>query len=200
MHLGGTVDLLRHFVYENPTTVLVALIIATVVLGTIWRRTGSAGCRWAALACVTVGLLVTLLAYVVETDRERLQATLRTMAEAIDAGRPDPVIACISPEYRSDSLDKEGLADIVRRGLKYVRAAAEAPRIVMRDREALVTQASRFRPAPGSQVVLPHPYQRIVWEAVFAPDTDGEWRLRSAKVIHPRDMLPQEAARHLPGR
>ncbi len=193
-------DLIRHLLYENPTTLLVALIIATVVLGTIWRRSGSRGCRWAAVACIAVALGVTLLAWAVETDRERLQATLETMAEALDEGRPGPLIGCISPQYRSDSLNKDGLADIVRRGLKYVRAATEAPQVAMGDGEALVTQASRFRPAPGSRVMLPQPYQRVVWKAVFAPDADGEWRLRSARVVSPREMLPQEAARYLPGR
>jgi len=193
-------DLLRYFVFENPATLLVVLIIATVILGTIWRRTGAAGCRWAAFTCIAAGLLVALLATLVETDRERLGRTLDTMADAVDEGRPEAFIACISPAYGSRALSKDGLADIVRQGLTYVRASAKAPKVTMGDGEATVTQAYRFRPAPGSPVRVAEQRPRVVWEGTFGPDADGQWRLRAARAISPREMLPQEAARYLPGR
>ncbi|MBL7139293.1 MAG: hypothetical protein ISS74_00125 [Planctomycetes bacterium] len=193
-------DLLRHLVFENPTTLLVALAIATVVCGTIWRRRGASGCRLAAVVCVAAGLLVGVLAYTVETDRERLVRTLDVMDRAVDAGRAEAFIACISPAYKSDSLDKDGLANLVRRGLEYVRASAEAPQLAIGDTDAVVTQTYRFRPAPGTPLTIEKQYERITWEGVFGPDADGKWRLRSARATHPREMLPQEAARLLPGR
>ena len=193
-------DLLRHLVFENPATLLVVLIIATVLLGTIWHRTGAKASRAAAATCLAVALLVALLAWLVETDRERLDRTLRTMAEATDEGRPERLVACISPDYRSDGLGKDGLADIVRHGLEYVRASAGAPKVEMGQGEATVTQTYRFRPAPGSDLRTAERFPPVVWEGTFGPDADGEWRLRWARAVSPRVMLPQEAVRYLPGR
>jgi len=192
--------LLHYLVFDNPAALLVVLVIGAVLLGTIWRRTGAAGCRWAAFTCIAAGVLVTLVAYLVETDRERLDRTLRTMADAVDEGRPEPFIACISPDYEGGALGKDGLADIVRQGLTHVRASAAAPTVRMDDGRATVTQTYRFRPAPGSRTPVAERRPPVVWEGTFGPDADGEWRLRSARAVSPRVMLPQEAARYLPGR
>jgi len=193
-------DLFRYLVFENPATVVVALILATILLGTVWRRTGSAGCRWTAIACIAAGLMVALLAWLVETDRERLARTLETMARAVDEGRPEALVACISPDYESGGVGKNGLADIVRRGLTYVRARAGTPTVKMAEGEATVTQRYRFRPAPGNHAAVAERRPLVKWEGTFGPDADGQWRLLSARAISPRPMLPQEAARYLPGR
>jgi len=193
-------DLIRHFAFENPTTLLVILGIAAVICGTIWHRKGPAGCRLAAILCVAAGLLVGILAYTVETDRERLLRTLDVMGRAVDDGRAEAFASCISPEYKSGTLDRAGLADLVRRGLEYVRASADLPLIALGDTDAVVTQTYHFRPAPGMPTMISKQYERVVWEGVFGPDADGQWRLRSARATHPREMLPQEAARFLPAR
>jgi hypothetical protein len=193
-------DALRYFVFENPATLLVVLLIATVLLGTLWRRTGKPAARGAAGVCLAVALLVALLAWLVETDRERLQRTLETMARAADAGRPEAFIERISPDYRSDGLGKEGMADIVRHGLEYVRASAGGHTVRMEDDAATVTQTYRFRAAPGMRAPVADRFPRVEWQGTFGPDADGEWRLRSARVLSPRPMLPQEAVRYLPGR
>jgi len=191
---------IRHLVLENPTTLLVALGIAAVVCGTIWHRRGSSPCRLVAVLCVAAGILVAVLAYSIETDRERLVLTLSTMGRAVDEGRPDAFADCISDRFETGSLDKDGLADLVRRGLQYVRASPEVPNITMTDADAAVTQVYVFRAAPGVPVRISKQYERITWEGNFAPDADGRWRLRSARATQPREMLPQEAARFLPKR
>jgi len=190
-------DLLTHLVLENPTTLLVLLIITTIIMGMLWRRSGSSRCRFAAGACVAAGFLVLLVAYLVETDRERLQRTLATMGEAADHGRAEVFIERLSPAFRTGSLDKAGMAGIVRRGLAVVRVKADRPVIVMGDGRATVTQSYRFRSVPEAGAALPPAYQRIVWEGAFRREADGEWRLTAAKAVHPREMLPEEAARHL---
>ena len=190
--------LLRHLVFENPTTLWILLIIAAVVCGTIWRRTGSKGCRAGAVACMAAGVVVGILAWAVETDREKLQRTLKTMSDAMAAGHAETFIGCISPAYQSGSHGKAALAGVVRRGLEVIRADAETPRIAFGDSDAVVTQTCRFYPAPGAKPMLPPEAHRVVWEGVFAPDPDGEWRLRSATVVSPRRMTPEQAAQHLP--
>jgi len=189
---------IRHLIFENPTTLLVALGIAAVVCGTVWHRTGSSAWRLAAALCIAVGLLIGILATTIETDRERLVRTLKTMGRAVDDGRPQAFADCISDQYKSGSLDKDGLANLVRRGLQYVRASADVPHVVMTDSVATVTQTYVFRPAPGTPTVISKTYERVTWEGEFAPDADGRWRLRAARAIRPREMLPQEAARFLP--
>ena len=190
--------LIRYLIFENPTTLWVLLVIAAVACGTIWRRTGSPGCRAAAVACVAASVLVGILAWAVETDRERLQRTLTTMNDAMADSHAEMFIERISPLYQSGTLGKAALADVVRRGLTHVRADADTPTIAFGSGDAVVTQACRFYPAPGSKMMLPPAAHRVVWEGVFAPDPDGEWRLRSATAISPRRMTPEQAAQYLP--
>ena len=193
-------NVFRHFVFENPVTLLIVLIIATVILGTVWRRTGKNAARAAASVCLAAAAIVALVAWFVETDRERLQRTLDTMARAADEGRPEVFIERISPDYRTDGQGKDGLADIVRHGLRYVRASARGATVDMEEDRATVTQTYTFRTAPGMRAPVAERFPRVEWEGTFAPDADGEWRLRSAQVLSPRPMLPQEAVRYLPGR
>ena len=190
--------LTRYLVFENPTTLWILLIIVAVVCGTIWRRTGSQRCRAAAVACMAAGVVVGILASVVETDREKLQRTLKTMSGAMAGGHVETFIGCISPAYQSGGHGKAALAGVVRRGLEVIRADAETPRIALGDSDAVVTQVCRFYAAPGSKLMLPPEAHRVVWEGRFAPDPDGEWRLRSATVVSPRRMTPEQAAQYLP--
>jgi hypothetical protein len=190
-------DLLRYLLFENPLTLWILLGVAAVVAGLVWMRTGSPRAARAALGCLAAGVLIGVLAWAVETDRERLVRTLDTMAKAVDRGDAEVLIECISPQYRNGAFDKAALAGAVRLGLRQVRATADPPVIRQRDREACVTQAYTFRPAPGARPV-PAEFERVTWQGAFAPDPDGQWRLRSVAATQPLHMTPEEAARHLP--
>ena len=193
----AAMDLVRHLVLENPTTLWIVLGIAAVVCLAAWSRTGSRPARTAAFALVAVGAVVGVLSWAVETDREKLVRTVRLMARAADTGNADALLEGVSPGYRNGPATKEALAEVVRLGLAQVRAEAEAPTIQMQDGRAVVTQTWRLRAAPGARRAVPEGFDRVVWQGVFGPDGDGEWRLRSAQALEPVRMAPEEAARYL---
>ncbi|MBE3070117.1 MAG: hypothetical protein IMZ66_07755, partial [Planctomycetes bacterium] len=143
-------------------------------------------------------VLLGALAWTVETDRERLVRTIDTMSAAAASGDAEALIERISPLYASGTLGKDDLARVVRLGLAQVRASAETPTIVEGQGRATVTQAYVFTPAQDSPMVVSGAWERVVWEGVFAPDADGQWRLRSAVAISPRRMAPEQAVRYLP--
>jgi hypothetical protein len=190
--------LLRHLVFENPTTLWVLMGIGAAISVAVWRKAGSERARAAAVAFIVGGVLVGVLAWAVETDHEHLVRTIDTMSAAAGTGRADVFVERISPLYASGTLGKDDLSRVVRLGLEQVRATAEMPTITEQDGQATVTQAYVFRAAPGSLMVVPPQYERVVWEGVFAPDPDGEWRLRSAVATSPRRMAPEQAVRYLP--
>ena len=191
-------DLLRHLLFENPLTLWMVLGMAGLVAGLVWSRTGSNRARRVLAALVAMAVAVGIAAWAVETDRERVERTLRIMAEAADTGDAEAFIERISPEYRNGPFDQEDLAKAVRAGLREVRATAATPIIRMEEGRATVTQVYVFRAAPGQRFALPPAYERITWEGTFGPDEDREWRLRSAMGIRPRRMTAEEAAAHLP--
>ena len=191
-------DLLRYLIFENPLTLWIVLGMAAIACGLVWTRTGSRQARAAAVTLIAIAAAVAVLSWLVETDHERLIRTLDTMGKAAATGNADMFVERISPLYQSGSAGKEDLASVVRLGLQYVRAATETPTIVMTDGRATVTQACRFTPAPGLRMPLPPEAQRVVWEGQFAPDGDGEWRLRAAVALSPKRMAPEEAVRYLP--
>ncbi|MGB2754470.1 MAG: hypothetical protein WBE00_05110, partial [Phycisphaerae bacterium] len=93
---------------------------------------------------------------------------------------------------------REDLAAVVRLGLRHVRATADTPTIRWEDGRAVVRQTYLFRPAPGSRFDAGQPFRDVVWEGVFQPDADREWRLRSAVAIRPVRVTPEEGVRYLP--
>ncbi len=50
--------LLRHLVFENPTTLWVLMGIGAAISAAAWRKTGSERARTTAIAFIVVGILV----------------------------------------------------------------------------------------------------------------------------------------------
>jgi len=190
-------DLLEHLFFENPLTLLVFLGMAALVAGIAWMRSGSRHARIAAIVCVGIGVTVTLVAWAVETDREKIQRTLATMAKAIRKGDADALLERVSPQYQNGGADKTVLAGVVRTALKQTWATAESAVIERIGAQARVTQVYQFHPAPGCRPLLPPGDDRVKWEGVFVRDTDGQWRLFSVTAIEPSRITPEEAAKYV---
>jgi hypothetical protein len=190
-------DLVRYLLLENPLSPCIALGLIALGAAFFWSRTGSRRARAAALACCGLAAALFLVAWLVETDRERVGRTLDLMSSAASRGDAEALIAQISPDYDAAGGGKAALANVVQMGLRLVRASADDPAIAMEDGRATVTQVYHFRPAPNSRLVVPTQYETITWEGTFAPDADGRWRLRSAAATKPEPMSPQDAARGL---
>ena len=189
--------LLQYLVFENPLTLWLILGMAAVIAGVVWSRTGSRRAAIVASVCIVDALVLGLVAHLVETEHEKLLRTLEVMGRAVETGQADALIERISPAY-SAAGGKDALASVVQRGLTFVRATAATPQIAERPGEATVTQTLRFSAAPGSRLPLPLDMQNVTWEGVFAPDPDGEWRLRASTVVQPQRMSVEQAARYLP--
>ncbi|MBM4017937.1 MAG: hypothetical protein FJ288_06345 [Planctomycetes bacterium] len=190
-------DILRHLVLENPLTLCIVLGLIAVAAGLFWSRTGSPRSLAAVVASGGAAVLLVIISWAVETDQERVFRSLRRMTDAADDGNADAFIERISPEYGDSASARESVEAVVRLGLAHLRADTETPVVRMGEGQATVTQVYRLRPAPGSRVALPPPYQRVTWEGTFAPDGDGEWRLRTAVALKPERMTPEEASRQL---
>ena len=185
-------DLLRHLVFENPLTLWMTLGLACLVAALIWSRTGSRRALWTLGALLAAVVAVGIAAWAVETDRERVERTLRIMAKAAEAGDAEAMVERISERYP----DRPALVAVVRRGLAQVRATAGTTTIRMEDGRATITQEYVFRSVrPG--LTIPAGRDRVTWEGVFEPDADGQWRLVGAMAIRPVRVSPVEAARVL---
>ncbi len=196
-------DILRHLFLENPLGLWIVLGVAEVFVLVAWRRTRSRRATVAAIAFPAVALLVGLLAWAVETDYERLMRTLDVMARAADSGDAEAFIERISPDYENRGARREDLAAVVRLGLACVRASTDRPTLRWEQNRAVVQQTWDFQPAPGRPEsrragIEGQEAVRVLWEGVFAPDGDGQWRLRSAVALKPKRLTPEEAARYLP--
>ncbi|HUX00571.1 MAG TPA: hypothetical protein VMY35_06270 [Phycisphaerae bacterium] len=192
-------DMLRHIFLENPLGLWIVLGVAEILALVAWRRTRSRRATAAAIALPAAALLVGFLAWAVETDYERLMRTVETMARAADSGDSEAFVERISPDYANRGARREDLAAVVRIGLACVRASANQPTLRWENGRAVVQQTWDFRPTPGRPIVIEGQQRvRVLWEGVFAPDSDGEWRLRSAMALKPKRITPEEAARYLP--
>ena len=190
-------DFFRHLFFENPQTLWVLLGIGAILAGVVWRRMGSRHARTAAVVLAAAAVAIGILAWAVETDREKLLRSISTMNMAANDGPADAFIERISPSYRNGPLGKDHLAAVVRQAAMKLRASGEILKIDPRDKDFLVTQVYHFRPAPNVHFLVPPEWQNVTWEGVFAKDPDGQWRLRSAVATHPRRITPEEAGQYL---
>ena len=191
-------DILRHLFFENPLPLWIALGIAALGAGVFWSRTGSRRAMWIAMALVDAAVVLAAVAWLVETDYEKVARTLAAMSRAAGAGDADAFIERISPQYSGEGAGKEQIAGIVRLGLSQLRVQTEDPGIRMAGGQAVVTQVYRFTPASAPGAAVSQDLGRWTWEGIFAPDADGEWRLRSAMATSPQRLSPQAAAKFLP--
>jgi hypothetical protein len=192
-------DILKHLFLENPLSLWIGLALAEIVTLTVWWQSRSRRSAIGLAAFPAAALAVGLVAWAVQTDYERLVRTLEVMARAADTGDAEALIERISPEYQNGRARREDLAAVVRLGLRHVRATATTtPTIQWEDGRAVVRQTYLFRPAPGSRFDAGQPFRDVVWEGVFQPDADREWRLRSAVAIRPVRVTPEEGVQYLP--
>ena len=191
-------SLLRHLIFENPTTLLVVFGIAAVIAVVAWQRNKSGRAGVAAVLFAVAAALVGILAWAVETDYEKVVRSVTTIGDAAEDGSADALIERISPKYQNGPYGKQELAGIVRQALGVIRAMPQSPVIQMGEGKAAVTQEYRIAPAPGMRMALDAARRDVTWEGKFAPDDDGEWRLRSAIATQPQRIRPEEAVKYLP--
>jgi hypothetical protein len=191
-------DILKHLFLENPLSLWIALALAEIVTLIVWWQSRSRRAAIGLAAFPAAAIAVGLLAWAVETDYERLVRTLDVMAKAADTGDAETFIERVSPDYQNGRARREDLAAAVQLGLRHVRATADTPTIRWEDGRAVVRQTYLFRPAPGSRFAANQAFQDVVWEGVFQPDADREWRLRSAVALRPVRATPEEGVRYLP--
>jgi len=191
-------SLLRHLIFENPTTLLVVFGIAAVISVVAWQRNKSGRAGVAAVLFAAAAALVGILAWAVETDYEKVVRSVTTIGDAAEDGSADALIERISPKYQNGPYGKQELAGIVRQALGVIRAMPQSPVIQMGEGKAAVTQEYRIAPAPGMRMALDAARRDVTWEGKFAPDDDGEWRLRSAIATQPQRIRPEEAVKYLP--
>jgi hypothetical protein len=191
-------DILRHLFFENPLPLWITLGIAALGAGVFWARTGSRRAMWIAMALVDAAVVLAAAAWLVETDYEKVARTLSAMSRAAGAGDADAFIERISAQYSGEGAGKEQIAGIVRLGLSQLRVQTEEPGIRMAGGQAVVTQVYRFTPASAPGAAVSQDLGRWTWEGIFAPDADGQWRLRSAMATSPQRLSPQAAAKFLP--
>jgi hypothetical protein len=191
-------DILRHLFLQNPLNLWIALGLAEIVTLIVWWQSRSRRAAIGLAAFPAAAIAVGLLAWAVETDYERLVRTLDVMARAADTGDAEAIIERVSPDYQNGRAQREDLAAAVRLGLRHVRATADTPTIRWENGWAIVRQTYLFRPAPESRFAAGQAFRDVVWEGVFGPDADREWRLRSAVAIRPVRATPEEGVRYLP--
>jgi hypothetical protein len=188
-------DFLRHIFLENPLPLWILCGLGALVGLAVWSRTRSFTPLAVAAGFVLAGLVIGLVAYLVVTDRERVEQSVAIIATAAQTADADRLLERISPQYKNGPFTKDQFAPIVRRALQTLHIDADDPLIVMADREATVTQRLYFTvKSGGSQGLSNYP---VTWEGTFAPDPDGQWRLRSCTATSPERMTPEAAARYL---
>jgi len=180
---------LKHVCFEQPLLLYVLAALAELITVAIWYSTRARWTRLMLLVWPLAGVGLGLLAWAVETDREKVQHCWERIAAAIDALDAPGALANVAEDFRSAALDKRGLAVLADFSAKALKPGE-------------VTIASFTIEEVGPQsaktkvLVIYHSPQgpfRTDWEVSFAPQRDGLWRVNRADCIRPLGFTLKEA-------
>lgn len=168
--------------FEEPFWFLVGLGLLEVVLVAMWHGRRTKGLARALAVPIAVGIVVILTAALVETDRERLVATMERMTADLEMGRIDVLTETLDEkvlvnlgEYGGRGLDKAQTVTAAERSIKqYAVSRIRLSNVVteMSDRPVMDVTTIIFSDAPGFSG-RPAPLRwRMHWI-----QREGQWRI-----------------------
>jgi hypothetical protein len=179
-------DTLKSVLFENPLAIYVVLALAEVVLAWMWyTRRDRRLVRWL-LVVPAAGLVVALTAWLVVTDREKIERNLKDMAAAVVAGDFDKLgshldASCYAPVGAS-SIGQQELLD---RGREVVR--------LHHVRQITLESIDTAIAGPNASTLL----NTRIYLSNFITDSiaitwkmqwgkrDGQWRLTAVQIDKP---------------
>ncbi len=183
-------QLIKGLLLEDPRALWIALGIAEIIVLVVWRRRRGRAALIALFVLPAVGVLLGLLDAAVETDREAVRRSIRMIGRAARSNNGQAVLERISPDYASGPYRKKDLAALVTFGLPQVTVRTPFPaKVTMEGDRAEVRHTYRIDSRSGVQFQI---HDSVTWEAVFAEDDDGEWRLRQVLMVEPFQDRPEK--------
>ena len=178
--------------FEEPFWFLVGLGFLEVVLIAMWHGRRTKGLARALAIPIVVGIVVALTASLVETDREKMTASLERLAGDLEAGKVDVLAETLDEtitvdlgEYGGGGLDKARAIAAAERSLgEYQVTKIRLTNIVveMGDRPIMDVTTIVFSDIPGIGG-RPMPLRwRLHWI-----ERDGQWRI--LEIERPRTGL-----------
>jgi hypothetical protein len=86
------------WLFEDPTTVIVAVALLEVLLGIALVNSGEVKVLWGMGAVLLLGVLLVLVELVVITDKEQISDTMSRAADALETNDAAAVMQYIAPE------------------------------------------------------------------------------------------------------
>jgi len=171
-------EMLRHVFLEQPLPVYLICGVAELV-SLAFRRNRRVGLLllvWPAVAAA-----VGLLAWAVDTDREKVEHCWNRIQAGLDARRADRIMENVAEGFHGDGLDKPALgalADLALPTLKKDEVQVVEFRIEEVARRSARTRLGVIYNGLG------HPFY-TQWEVLFGPQADGKWRVTAARCTEP---------------
>ncbi len=88
---------MQQFLFENPLWIGVCGLFVALVAGLLWTQTGARAAWLAASVAAILTFILVLVAVRVETDREKIQLTIKEVAEAVEDNDLNRVTSFIHP-------------------------------------------------------------------------------------------------------
>lgn len=179
-------DAIKTLLFEDPTAVYCAAGFAELILFfLLWRRRT----RRLALSCLVppiVAALVGLMAFLVTTDRERINNSLQQIARAAVANNVEAVGGFVDPAYNDGRYNKQTLLAAMTL-LRHLEDAKEMDgfKLLMLKIDvdgASATSHFRARLFKGDS-----PLGDTEWEVRWIRH-NVDWRVVSSKLIEPRGV------------
>ena len=191
--------MLTHLLFESPVWIIFLLLIAAAVAG--WRYYQTRGRPALVAMGVLSGLSVLLgiVAALVETDREQIEASWDRLDQAVRARDSDGALAEVSVEFRSGGLTRGHLELLAAQAVKrlddarvsfYLFAVQEIDDSPASPASpaATATVWSQYMPSQGVSAEGGRQGFPSQWRIRYRKDADGRWRISGAESIQPANI------------
>ena len=169
-------DFLRALFFEKLYLLIIVELVALAIVVGWYRRDPTERRRGVAIA-IAVCIAHIAVQHLVETDRERIQAVVRSMATAIDEGDMATLTVHLGTGFQDRGLNKQAWSDDLRQRLQRWQidhADVGSFTIDLQGDEAIAsfTASCDWRSPQQSQAGV-----RSTWKLAFIRRSDG-WKLQ----------------------
>jgi hypothetical protein len=179
-------DALQQELFERPFWIYIALAVVELALISMWFHRRHRPLLLWMLVPVALAGVVTLMAAIVETDREEIQRITGEIAEAISANEPGRIVPYLDEQFTADI--EPGLVltrDSVERAARDILAEYKVEKVNI-GRVDLTIEDGRASMEVNTKIFFSEGMYPVTWNIVWIKHPDG-WRIR--RVGPPRSEL-----------
>lgn len=181
-------DALGRMLFEVPWIVYLLCGLGELVAVAVWQQTRARKPLVMMAVWPVVALAAFLVASLVETDYEKVQARWKAVGRAVEAQDTDALMDNVAPDFRAGGLDRERFRRFADTAFQFMSPDGLRTTDLRFDNDIAPPEANGTIKAGYHDERFSVPPAATTWELTFARQDDGRWLLSRVDCIQPAQL------------